>query len=153
MEQSEKLSLESEELRATLPEIERKENEATMDPDLCGLVTRLSMAGIIFEVNDGRTKALQEELKARVAVIRTPRREYLKELGRISKELQGLTAEPIRKGVEQFSLFLSLVKLDETKIGEEYKPITKKTLILFLRKLEKQGDGEEKGEDNDATQH
>ena len=124
--ESEKLYQELEGLKATLPVIEREEAKAVNDPELRELITQLSTATAVFEVNDPRIKAVQQELKARVATIRSPRKEYFKELGRLSKELQSLTAEPIRKGMEQFSLFLSLVKLDESKISEEYRPITKK---------------------------
>ena len=127
--ESEKLYQELEELRATLPEIEREENEAIEDPGLRELITRLSTATVVFEVNDLRVSALQREVAARVATIRSRRREYLKRLGRISKELSALTAPVIRNYAEELSNLAGRPKLNREILSKEYHGFSKTTIL------------------------
>jgi DNA-binding transcriptional regulator YdaS (Cro superfamily) len=117
MDESESFFKERQTLKATLPEIERKENEAIEDPELCGLVSRLSMATVVYEVNDERIKDLQKQLNVRVGAIRSRRKEYFKQLATISKELSALTAPAIAKAIEKLHHELRPLKIERKVVG------------------------------------
>jgi hypothetical protein len=129
MEPSEKLYLELEQLKSTLPEIEAQEARAIEDPELCGLVSRLSMARVVYEVNDPRVGALQKEVTTTVGTIRSGRKEYLKQLGRICKELRALTTPAIIQYTAELTDLGLKPKLDRKILSQHYDGLHKRTLL------------------------
>jgi hypothetical protein len=129
MEETQKLFKEKSELEGTLPEIKRVEEAAVEDQSLRELVAKLEMSRIVFEVNDERTKDLQEELNGRVGAIRSKRKEYLKQHGEICKQLTSITTPIIRDLVVELIDHRQRAKVKSEILTKEYSGMRKTTIL------------------------